>query len=365
MRTHGSTRRVGGEAPRTMTSVPAFGVGDSLGVDARERQPVGARQPRHGGERDVPAGQPPVGDVHAHGVEADVGRSSRGVVDAAARVVGDAREAADRRACERGAGRNDRLAEKLEPRHLRLSLAAGAEPATTAASATSVSPNTAWIRLRTLMHDLPRRLSSPARRSLVRRSRTVASLPLPEAVERLRLARGLRRLGGGAGSCSCSQRAASSSGPRGARLRLPSRRAPSLVTGRFRSPWQGTDQAWPRSRSATTTRSAAGRCGRRTGSTPCRLVSRPAADRARRRLPHGRRRGRSRRPARARRAGGRTHRVFAIEGGVVDEATAPGICGNVRIGHFGYGHVDARVERLCAGRRPRLVGRARAGGICT
>ena len=42
---------------------------------------------------------------------------------------------------------------------------------------------------------------------------------------------------------------------------------------------------------------------------------------------------------------GRTHRVFAIEGGVVDAATAPGVRGTVRIGHFGYGHVDARVER--------------------
>ena len=42
---------------------------------------------------------------------------------------------------------------------------------------------------------------------------------------------------------------------------------------------------------------------------------------------------------------GRTHRVFAIEGGVVDEATKPGVRGNVRIGHFGYGHVDARVKK--------------------
>jgi hypothetical protein len=40
---------------------------------------------------------------------------------------------------------------------------------------------------------------------------------------------------------------------------------------------------------------------------------------------------------------GRTHRVFAIEGGIVEQATAPGVCGNVRVGHFGYGHVDARV----------------------
>ena len=40
----------------------------------------------------------------------------------------------------------------------------------------------------------------------------------------------------------------------------------------------------------------------------------------------------------------RTHRVYAIEGGVVEEATPSGVCGNVRVGHFGYGHVDARVE---------------------
>ena len=46
----------------------------------------------------------------------------------------------------------------------------------------------------------------------------------------------------------------------------------------------------------------------------------------------------------------RTHRVFAIEGGVVDQATPPGVCGNVRVGHFGYGHVDARVS---AGQRVR------------
>ena len=41
---------------------------------------------------------------------------------------------------------------------------------------------------------------------------------------------------------------------------------------------------------------------------------------------------------------GRTHRVYAIEGGTVEEATAPGYCGNVRVGHFGYGHVDAVVK---------------------
>jgi hypothetical protein len=49
---------------------------------------------------------------------------------------------------------------------------------------------------------------------------------------------------------------------------------------------------------------------------------------------------------------GRTHRVYAIEGGAVWEATPPGVRGNVRIGHFGYGHVDARVslgDRVVAG----------------
>ena len=49
---------------------------------------------------------------------------------------------------------------------------------------------------------------------------------------------------------------------------------------------------------------------------------------------------------------GRTHRVYAIEGGVVEEATPRGVCGNVRVGHFGYGHVDALVaagQRVQAG----------------
>jgi hypothetical protein len=40
---------------------------------------------------------------------------------------------------------------------------------------------------------------------------------------------------------------------------------------------------------------------------------------------------------------GRTHRVFAIEGGPVHFATPRGIRGSVQIGHFGYGHIDARV----------------------
>jgi hypothetical protein len=36
----------------------------------------------------------------------------------------------------------------------------------------------------------------------------------------------------------------------------------------------------------------------------------------------------------------RTHRVFAIEGGPVTLATPRGARGTVRIGHFGYGHID-------------------------
>ena len=41
---------------------------------------------------------------------------------------------------------------------------------------------------------------------------------------------------------------------------------------------------------------------------------------------------------------GRTHRVYAIEGGSVVHATPRGARGFVRIGHFGYGHVDPRVQ---------------------
>jgi hypothetical protein len=49
---------------------------------------------------------------------------------------------------------------------------------------------------------------------------------------------------------------------------------------------------------------------------------------------------------------GRTHRVYAIEGGIVREATSPGVRGHVHLGHFGYGHVDATVrtgQRVFAG----------------
>ena len=41
---------------------------------------------------------------------------------------------------------------------------------------------------------------------------------------------------------------------------------------------------------------------------------------------------------------GRTHRVYAIEGGRVHEATPRGVRGFARIGHFGYGHIETMVE---------------------
>jgi hypothetical protein len=41
---------------------------------------------------------------------------------------------------------------------------------------------------------------------------------------------------------------------------------------------------------------------------------------------------------------GRTHRVFAIEGGPVFFATPRGVRGSVHAGHFRYGHVDAVVQ---------------------
>jgi len=41
---------------------------------------------------------------------------------------------------------------------------------------------------------------------------------------------------------------------------------------------------------------------------------------------------------------GRTHRVYAIEGGPVLRASPPGTRGSARIGHFGYGHIDALVQ---------------------
>ena len=41
---------------------------------------------------------------------------------------------------------------------------------------------------------------------------------------------------------------------------------------------------------------------------------------------------------------GRTHRVFAIEGGPVFLATPRGARGFARVGHFGYGHIDPIVQ---------------------
>jgi hypothetical protein len=40
---------------------------------------------------------------------------------------------------------------------------------------------------------------------------------------------------------------------------------------------------------------------------------------------------------------GRTHRVYAVEGGPVFLATPRGVRGFARIGHFGYGHIDSLV----------------------
>lgn len=41
---------------------------------------------------------------------------------------------------------------------------------------------------------------------------------------------------------------------------------------------------------------------------------------------------------------GRTHKVYAVEGGPVFLATPRGIRGSAQIGHFGYGHIDALVQ---------------------
>jgi hypothetical protein len=40
----------------------------------------------------------------------------------------------------------------------------------------------------------------------------------------------------------------------------------------------------------------------------------------------------------------RTHRVYAIEGGEVTEASSPGQAGHIHIGHFSYGHIDVGVR---------------------
>jgi hypothetical protein len=58
----------------------------------------------------------------------------------------------------------------------------------------------------------------------------------------------------------------------------------------------------------------------------------------------------------------RTHRVYAIEGGVVTEATPPGQRGHVRIGHFGYGHIDARVRPGETVRPGQMIGWTCVGG---
>jgi hypothetical protein len=41
---------------------------------------------------------------------------------------------------------------------------------------------------------------------------------------------------------------------------------------------------------------------------------------------------------------GRTHRVYAVEGGPVFLATPSGVRGFARVGHFGYGHIDSLVS---------------------
>ena len=53
---------------------------------------------------------------------------------------------------------------------------------------------------------------------------------------------------------------------------------------------------------------------------------------------------------------GRTHRVFAIEGGRVLGATKRGVRGFVDVGHFRYEHVDALVESGDAVRPGQLIG---------
>lgn len=53
---------------------------------------------------------------------------------------------------------------------------------------------------------------------------------------------------------------------------------------------------------------------------------------------------------------GRTHRVLAIEGGRVHGATGRGVRGFARIGHFGYGHIEAVVEPGDIVRPTQLIG---------
>ena len=93
-------------------------------------------------------------------------------------------------------------------------------------------------------------------------------------------------------------------------------------------PCQPFRAGW-RCRRPTTTRGAAGPCARTTEQHPIRgsfLDPRPDPERGA--VYHdGRGHRRARRPTRARRAAGRTHRVFAIEGGPVFLATPRGVSG--------------------------------------
>jgi hypothetical protein len=54
--------------------------------------------------------------------------------------------------------------------------------------------------------------------------------------------------------------------------------------------------------------------------------------------------------------GGRTHKVYAIEGGRVLAATPPGVRGLVDVGHFRYEHVDALVARGAMVQPGQLIG---------
>ena len=58
----------------------------------------------------------------------------------------------------------------------------------------------------------------------------------------------------------------------------------------------------------------------------------------------------------------RTHRVYAVEGGTVHDASPRGVRGFARIGHFGYGHIDALVEPGDVVRPAQLVGWTWRGG---
>jgi hypothetical protein len=53
---------------------------------------------------------------------------------------------------------------------------------------------------------------------------------------------------------------------------------------------------------------------------------------------------------------GRTHRVYAVEGGRVHQATPHGVRGFARVGHFGYGHIDSLVQPGETVRAGQLIG---------